>query len=101
MVRVERSGNSPDTREEPPSAPRLLTLREVAYQLHAHVNSIRRWTNEGLLLSVRIGRRGDRRFRPLDVERFLEEYPGRTEAATGAGPILPSESATGRRRRQQ
>ena len=68
--------NSPDTREEPRLAARLLTLREVADLLHAHPNSIRRWSDAGLLPVVRIGRRGDRRFRISDVEGFLE---GRAE----------------------
>ncbi len=67
--------NSPDTREEPRLAARLLTLREVANFLHAHPNSIRRWSDAGLLPVVRIGRRGDRRFRVSDLEEFLEGVP--------------------------
>ena len=80
MVRWTERGNgtrnSPDTREEPRLAVRLLTLREVADLLHAHPNSIRRWSDAGLLPVVRIGRRGDRRFRISDLEEFLE---GRAE----------------------
>ncbi|MEE8517795.1 MAG: helix-turn-helix domain-containing protein [Dehalococcoidia bacterium] len=44
--------------------------------LHAHPNSIRSWSDSGLLPAVRIGRRGDRRFRRQDVERFLRDAGG-------------------------
>ena len=42
---------------------RLLTLKEVSDMLRAHPNSIRRWSDTGLLPAVRIGERGDLRFR--------------------------------------
>lgn len=51
---------------------RMLTIREVAQLLHCHPTSVRRWSDEGLLPCYRIGRRGDRRFRPEDVRRFVE-----------------------------
>ncbi len=41
--------------------------------LHAHPNSIRTWSDSGILPAVRIGRRGDRRFRYQDVERLLND----------------------------
>lgn len=50
----------------------LLTVREVAELLHIHNNTVRRWSDEGLLKSYRISRRGDRRFKKEDINRFLE-----------------------------
>jgi excisionase family DNA binding protein len=52
---------------------RLLTAQEVGVWLRVHVNTLKRWTNEGQLPCYRLGERGDLRFRPSDVERFLSE----------------------------
>lgn len=41
---------------------KLLTTTGVAKLLHLHVNTVRRWTNRGILPAYRIGPRGDRRF---------------------------------------
>jgi excisionase family DNA binding protein len=41
----------------------LLTTSEVASLLHTHINTVRRWSNLGILPSFRIGPRSDRRFR--------------------------------------
>ena len=51
---------------------RLLTVGEVARILHVHVNTVRRWADEGLLPAYRIGLRGDRRFREEVLESFLK-----------------------------
>ena len=51
----------------------LLTVGQVARMLHVHPNSIRRWSDEGLLKCYRIGRRGDRRYDLEDIKVFLEE----------------------------
>ena len=51
---------------------RMLTISEVAHLLGAHVNSVRRWADLGLLPSYRIGLRGDRRFRPDEISSFLD-----------------------------
>lgn len=51
----------------------MLTVREVAQLLHIHTNTVRRWSDRGVLKAYRITRRGDRRFRREDVARFLAE----------------------------
>jgi len=51
----------------------MLTISEVAQILNVHVNTVRRWSNQGVLKSYRIGTRGDRRFRKEDVASFLVE----------------------------
>ena len=45
----------------------LLTSSEAASLLHTHINTVRRWSNLGILPSFRIGPRGDRRFRKKDT----------------------------------
>ncbi len=64
----------------------LLTTSDVARLLNIHINTVRRWTNEGKLRAYRIGSRGDRRFQRADIASFLaqkslEESQGRPMAA--------------------
>lgn len=51
----------------------LLTIHQVAQILSVHPNTLRAWTNKGLIKALRVGRRGDRRFLPVEVKRFLIE----------------------------
>ena len=50
---------------------RMLTISEVAHVLHIHPNTVRLWSKIGVLKSYRIGKRGDYRFSPADIETFL------------------------------
>ena len=64
----------------------LLTTSDVARLLNIHINTVRRWTNEGKLRAYRIGSRGDRRFQRADINSFLaqkslEDNQGRPMAA--------------------
>ena len=51
----------------------MLTTNEVARLLNVHINTVRRWSNSGILRSYRIGARGDRRFERTDVLDLLFE----------------------------
>ena len=51
----------------------LLTVNEVADLLHVHPNTLRRWSNKGIIKTYRINRRGDRRFKREEIARFLAE----------------------------
>jgi len=61
----------------------MLTVREVAAMLHVHVNTVRRWSNRGLLKAYQINRRGDRRFRQEDVALFLVKMNARASEEDG------------------
>ena len=52
----------------------MLTVREVAKLLHIHVNTVRRWSDQGIIKSYRITNRGDRRFKREDIAFFLAEF---------------------------
>ena len=78
--------NSSETLDDPSVSRRFLTLKEVSDMLRVHPNSIRRWSDTGLLPAVRIGERGDRRFRLQDVERFLQGHlPESRSQPAGSG----------------
>jgi len=49
----------------------MLTVQEVARLLHIHPNTLRRWSNRGLIKAYRITPRGDRRFRREEILEFL------------------------------
>ena len=51
----------------------MLTTSDVARLLNVHINTVRRWSNQGIIRAYRIGSRGDRRFRQEDVSSFLSE----------------------------
>jgi len=49
----------------------MLTVQEVARLLHIHPNTLRRWSNRGIIRAYRITPRGDRRFRREEILDFL------------------------------
>lgn len=51
----------------------MLTASQLARLLHVHINTVRRWSNRGILKAYRIGPRGDRRFSKEDINTFLAE----------------------------
>ena len=53
----------------------MLTTSDVARLLNVHINTVRRWSNQGVLKAYRIGSRCDRRFRQVDVTSFLLKQP--------------------------
>ena len=57
----------------------LLATGDVSQLIWVHPNTVRRWSNQGILRSYRIGPRGDRRFKREDVERFLKERENKPE----------------------
>lgn len=63
----------------------LLTIEEAATYLSVSKTSLRRWTNEGRLGCVRVGRRGERRFRLDDLDRFLQAPPLPSPAEASRG----------------
>ena len=52
---------------------RLLTTGEAAELLHVHPNTLRKWSDNGLLKAYRLGDRRDRRFDLEEITRFLSE----------------------------
>ena len=51
----------------------MLTTTEVAQRLYVHPNTVRQWTNKGLLHAYRLGPRRDRRFKREGVDSFIQD----------------------------
>ena len=64
----------------------MLTTSDVARLLNVHINTVRRWTNQGIVRAYRVGSRGDRRFRREDIASFLSE--GAKTAKVGREKLL-------------
>ncbi len=54
-----------------PASGTLLTVKGAANLLGVHANTVRAWTDQGMLTCLRINTRGDRRYRRQEIERFL------------------------------
>ena len=50
---------------------RMLTVCEVAYLLHVHPSTVRRWEKQGQLKSYRLGSKGVIRFKSEDISSFI------------------------------
>lgn len=66
-------------KEDEVSPPGMLTANEVAHLLHVHPNTIRLWSNIGVLKAYRIGKRRNYRFRLGDIETFLRRNSSGSE----------------------
>ncbi|MFC2001433.1 helix-turn-helix domain-containing protein [Chloroflexota bacterium] len=49
----------------------MLTVAETAHLLHIHPNTVRQWSDNGLLKAYRLGYRRDRRFKLEDIDNLL------------------------------
>ena len=59
----------PKTKDE---LPKLLTIRQAAEVLNVHVETLRRWDKSGKLKAIRVSERGDRRYKPEDLEKLMK-----------------------------
>ena len=59
----------------------MLTASDVARIIHVHINTVRRWSNQGVLKTYYIGSRGDRRYRREDIYHFIRQKSRKIEKA--------------------
>lgn len=74
----------------------MLTATEVARLLNVHINTVRRWSDHGLLGTYRIGTRGDRRFNREDVINFLSQQSNKIDNVDTVSAVPPSEDQPSR-----
>lgn len=53
--------------------PELLSLKEASDILKCHPNTLRQWDKKGILKAIRIGARGDRKYRRDEILRLLRK----------------------------
>jgi excisionase family DNA binding protein len=70
-VRIKKRKN-----EKYNTTSRLLTMREVCQLLHIHSNTLRRWSELGIIKTYRIGLGSHRRFKEEDVVALIVEETG-------------------------
>jgi excisionase family DNA binding protein len=51
----------------------LLKIREAALLLGVNPETLRRWDRDGILVAVKVGKRGDRRYKTEDIQKFIEK----------------------------
>jgi excisionase family DNA binding protein len=49
----------------------LLTLKQACEILKVHPQTLRQWDRKGILKAVRLGTRGDRRYRIEDINKLV------------------------------
>ncbi|OGD94731.1 hypothetical protein A3F02_02710 [Candidatus Curtissbacteria bacterium RIFCSPHIGHO2_12_FULL_38_9b] len=54
----------------------LYTLKETCELLKVHPQTLRQWDKNGVLKAVRLGQRGDRRYKKEDIEKFINNRIG-------------------------
>lgn len=52
--------------------PDLLSIGQVAEVFSIHPDTLRNWEKEGILVPMRVGKRGDRKYRPEDIEAIVD-----------------------------
>lgn len=53
--------------------PELLSIGQVADVFSIHPDTLRNWEKEGVLVPLRIGKRGDRKYRPQDIQAIVDK----------------------------
>ncbi len=53
--------------------PELLSISQVAEIFNIHPDTLRNWEREGILVPLRAGKRGDRKYRPQDIEAIVDK----------------------------
>lgn len=62
-----------DIKEKLKTMPELLSIGEVAEIFSIHQDTLRNWEKDGILVPLRVGKRGDRKYRPQDIEAIVDK----------------------------
>lgn len=52
---------------------KLLSISQVAETFGIHQDTLRNWEKKGLITPLRVGTRGDRKYRPEDLEKIMDD----------------------------
>lgn len=73
QIASHTSKSRPKKKPAPGDPEAILTITEVATLLNIHINTVKRWSDAGILTAYRIGPRRDRRFKRRDIDNLLQE----------------------------
>ncbi len=59
--------------EENNKLPELITLSDAAEILKVHPNTLRAWDKKGILVAVRIGEKGIRKYKKEDIIKLINK----------------------------
>lgn len=62
-----------DIQEKLKEMPELLSIGQVADIFSLHQDTLRNWEKEGTLVPLRVGKRGDRKYRPQDIQAIVDK----------------------------
>jgi type I restriction enzyme M protein len=71
--RIVLSNMRKDIQEKLKGMPELLSIGQVAEIFSIHQDTLRNWEKEGILVPLRVGKRGDRKYRPQDIEAIVDK----------------------------
>lgn len=71
--RILLSNMRKDIKEKLKGMPELLSIGQVAEIFSIHQDTLRNWEKEGILVPLRVGKRGDRKYRPQDIEAIVDK----------------------------
>jgi predicted site-specific integrase-resolvase len=66
---------------------KMLTVAEVTELIHIHPNTLRRWSEQGIIMTYRINSRGDRRYKKCDIDQFLNGFNPYKEEKESVKPL--------------
>src|SRR2546422_6073864 len=92
MARTPRVG-----RVEAVQSNEFLTVSQAARTLGVHPNTVRTWTQQGVLPCLRINGRGDRRYRRSDLAEFMRRAARGTEPAAAVEGVATDADGQARR----
>lgn len=62
-----------DIQQKLKEMPELLSIGQVASIFSIHQDTLRNWEKEGILVPLRVGKRGDRKYRPQDIQAIVDK----------------------------
>ncbi len=71
--RLVLSNMRKDIQEKLKDMPELLSIGQVAEIFSIHPDTLRNWEKDGTLVPLRAGKRGDRKYRPQDIQSIVDK----------------------------
>lgn len=71
--RIAHNNMRKDIQAKLKDMPDLLSIGQVAEIFNIHPDTLRNWEKEGILVPMRAGKRGDRKYRPQDIQTIVDK----------------------------